>query len=336
MKKSTFLLLLIIVSFGCKNEKVKNENPLFPALTGKYLGQKPPGSTPELFAPNIVSTGMYELNAMFSPDYSEFYFSISLFTGQIVIMVMKNINDVWSKPEVVSFSGQYADADPFITKDNEWLYFCSRRPIDSTVIPKDDYDIWRVERLSDMWGEPQHLDTNVNSEFSDEVYPTISDDGTLYFSSGRDNASKGKDIFYSEWDGNKFSRAKRLSGIINDYSEGDVYVSPNEDFLIVSIRGREEGNGLFISYNKNNVWSTPIHLGDSINMTGWEYCPMLTPDSKYLFFASSKNIYCDFSDKKMNYQDIVVHYDTVLSKPQNRYGDIYWVDACILDKFKPE
>jgi hypothetical protein len=32
----------------------------FPKLTGPYLGQKPPGMKPEIFAPGIVSTGMYE------------------------------------------------------------------------------------------------------------------------------------------------------------------------------------------------------------------------------------------------------------------------------------
>ncbi|MBE0664402.1 MAG: hypothetical protein IH584_01170 [Candidatus Aminicenantes bacterium] len=40
----------------------------FPKLTGPYLGQKPPGTTPELFAPGIVSTGLNELNSVFSPD----------------------------------------------------------------------------------------------------------------------------------------------------------------------------------------------------------------------------------------------------------------------------
>jgi len=29
----------------------------FPILKGRYLGQKPPGMTPEVFAPGIVSTG---------------------------------------------------------------------------------------------------------------------------------------------------------------------------------------------------------------------------------------------------------------------------------------
>ena len=41
----------------------------------RYLGQTPPGTTPVLFAPGIVSTDAVELNAVFAPDGREFFFS---------------------------------------------------------------------------------------------------------------------------------------------------------------------------------------------------------------------------------------------------------------------
>ncbi|MFC1639236.1 hypothetical protein ACFL3B_00565 [Gemmatimonadota bacterium] len=40
---------------------------------GPYLGQTPPGNTPEIFAPGIISTGMNEVEAAFSPDGTELY-----------------------------------------------------------------------------------------------------------------------------------------------------------------------------------------------------------------------------------------------------------------------
>jgi len=36
-----------------------------------YLGQIPPGDTPVLFAPGVVSTGKEHSAAMFTPDLSE-------------------------------------------------------------------------------------------------------------------------------------------------------------------------------------------------------------------------------------------------------------------------
>ena len=46
-----------------------------PILEGPYLGQMPPGSTPEVFAPGIVSTKGWEYGVVFTPDMKELYFS---------------------------------------------------------------------------------------------------------------------------------------------------------------------------------------------------------------------------------------------------------------------
>ena len=48
----------------------------FPILVGPYLGQKQPAIIPQLFAPGIVSTGMDDLNAVFSADGTEFFFAV--------------------------------------------------------------------------------------------------------------------------------------------------------------------------------------------------------------------------------------------------------------------
>lgn len=45
----------------------------FPALKGPYLGQKPPGMTPEIFAPGVISTCLEHSSAIFSNDGKEVY-----------------------------------------------------------------------------------------------------------------------------------------------------------------------------------------------------------------------------------------------------------------------
>ncbi len=47
----------------------------FPTLKDEYLGQKPPGLAPEVFASSVISTGMDELNSIFSPDGKIFFFT---------------------------------------------------------------------------------------------------------------------------------------------------------------------------------------------------------------------------------------------------------------------
>lgn len=63
-------LFLIISVLGAQEEVVD-----FPALKGLYLGQKPPGMTPELFAPGIVSVDKFsEFVCMFAPGGEECIF----------------------------------------------------------------------------------------------------------------------------------------------------------------------------------------------------------------------------------------------------------------------
>ncbi|MBE0655504.1 MAG: hypothetical protein IH594_17005, partial [Bacteroidales bacterium] len=47
----------------------------FSKLRGPYLGQNPPGLTPEIFAPGIISTEQFEFGGTFSPDGTEFFFT---------------------------------------------------------------------------------------------------------------------------------------------------------------------------------------------------------------------------------------------------------------------
>jgi hypothetical protein len=57
-------------------ESAKTKDPIIPAAAA-YLGQTPPGDTPEVFAPRIVSFDTrLETYPTFSPDGKELYFSV--------------------------------------------------------------------------------------------------------------------------------------------------------------------------------------------------------------------------------------------------------------------
>ncbi len=67
-----------------------------PVLTGPYLGQKPPGSTPEIFAPGIVSTEGWEVSGAFTPELNEFYFiRDSKESEKQEMVVFINTNNRW-------------------------------------------------------------------------------------------------------------------------------------------------------------------------------------------------------------------------------------------------
>jgi ankyrin repeat protein len=285
----------LLIAKGAKKEFIKQ-----PVLEGEYLGQQKPGLTPELFAPGVVSTEKSELNSVFTPDGKEFYFTI-----KCKIMVMKQENNRWIKPEVTSFSGEYCDVDLFISPDGKKLYYCSNRPLEGKEESKKDFDIWVVERIKDGWSAPQNLGNPINST-EDEFYPSVTRDGTMYFQSQRPDSKGSKDIYRSKPVNGKYEKVENVGDVINsEFFEGDVLISPDEGFMIFSVErpgGFGRGDLYLSSRDKNDNWTTPENMGNEINTEHHENCPILSPDGKFLFFT--------------------------------RHNDIFWVDAGIIQKFK--
>jgi ankyrin repeat protein len=292
----------ILLAAGAKDGSDKA-----PRLAGEYLGQKKPGLTPELFAPGIISTEKKELNSVFTPDGKEFYFTIHTAKGPWEIMVMKLIDNCWTKPEPASFSGRFSDVDLFISPDGRKLFYCSNRPLDGKGEPKQDFDIWVVDRSGDGWSEPYNPGAPINSDEA-EFYPSITRDGTLYFQSIRPDTRGSRDLYRAKLENGVYTRAENLGDVVNtNLFEGDILVSPDEEYIIFSVNRKDSfGLGdLYISFRqKDDAWTEPRNMGPEINTEHNENCPILTPDGRYLFFT--------------------------------RHGDIFWVDAKIIEQLKPQ
>jgi len=68
------ILALTLAICGCEGKK-ENSNVVESFSQEEYfLGQKPPGLIPQLFAPDIVSTKNHERIPLFDPLTQEFYF----------------------------------------------------------------------------------------------------------------------------------------------------------------------------------------------------------------------------------------------------------------------
>ncbi len=261
------------------------------APRGAYLGQAPPGVTPELFAPGIVSTSALELNAAFTPDGNELYFT-RLIDGRETVMTSRRVDGTWTPPEVAGFSGTYSDVDPFISRDGRRLYFSSKRPLDGSGEAKDA-DLWYLARREGgSWGEPVRLG-GLNTEDRDDYYTSLSDDGALYFSIF--DASGAGDIYRAKRQDGGFGPAERVEGGVSTAaSEHDPFIAPDGSYLIFT-SDRPGGHGsadLYISFaGPDGSWMEPRNMGESINSSGYDFCAMLSPDGKYLFFTSGNDIY---------------------------------------------
>jgi len=185
------MIMLILIFSNCTRQSD------FPVLKGPYLGQKPPGMTPEIFAQGIVSTGLDEIGSSFSSDGVEFFFSVGR-DPYMSIIRMKAEKNRWSKPEVASFSGYYDDFDAKFSPDDKKIYFSSARPVEGKEVIENDYDIWIVERENKNWNKPQNLGSLINSKKA-EYCPSISNNGNLYFYSEKDGGYGEGDIYPREY-----------------------------------------------------------------------------------------------------------------------------------------
>jgi len=98
---------------------------------------------------------------------------------------------------------------------------------------------------------------------------------------------------------------------------------------------REDNIGqsdLYISFRtEDGTWLPLKNMGRRVNSEGGENCQILSPCGKYLFYTSRRETNL-LSLSPLTYEAIKKAW----TEPQNGYGDIYWVDAKIIEELKPK
>jgi Tol biopolymer transport system component len=303
------------------------------ATTRRPADSDKPTAEPILFAEGIISTGDMELNAAFTPDGKTIYFTKRTPRPLLWVIVVSHLRGgKWSTPEVAEFSGQYSDFDPIISPDGSKLYFCSNRPVDGQ--PRQDFDIWVVEKTGTGWSAPRHLDAPINTS-AQEYYPSVTADGTLYFSSTREGGKGRGDIWRARLIDGRYKEPENVGEAINSqYFEGDPFIAPDESYLVFVSYGRPDGLGdgdLYLSFRRDGAWTKAINLGPGINSSALDFCPIVSPDGKYFFFTSERS----FADKPLVARMTTQQWQKQLKSPRNGLGDIYRVDFSVLNAHRP-
>ena len=265
-------------------EKTKDKSD-FPVLKGPYLGQKPPGLIPEIFAPGIVSTENHEHSSLIiSPDGKEIFWSVisAPLSNQSShkIVFTKYENSHWSPPKTASFSGQYKDDHPSISLDGKKIYFCSNRPFPGKKKSKD-YEFWVAERTNIGWSAPKLLGSPFTEEISTRQ-PSLTNNGTIYFLGYLEGVERKYGIYRSNFKGGQYSKPALLNESINTkYPDWCPYIAPDESYIIFSSKrpGGHGGFDLYISYRRNDEsWGESKNMGPKINHRYHERFPGISPD----------------------------------------------------------
>ena len=274
------------------------------ACGGLRASRHPPLAAPdraEIFSDGVISDANEQWRITFTPDGETAYFAESVdffpFTRKATIYVSVYVDGRWSTPVVAPFSGTHSDIDPFISRDGRRLYFSSIRPVGGVL--RGDIDIWMVERRATGWSDPIRLGPEVNSP-ADELYPSASADGTLYFASGPSRPQRGGnfDIYSAQRNGDGFAPRKPLGPGVNTAPttpeptlqaawEFNPEISPDgRTIVFTSLRPGGFGLGdLYVSHLENGVWRAARNLGPRVNTDADEYHPTLSRDQRDLYFV---------------------------------------------------
>ncbi|HET54382.1 MAG TPA: hypothetical protein ENN33_04100, partial [Ignavibacteria bacterium] len=280
----TVIFFILLIFFSACSSEEKQELLDLTLLSDEYLGEPFPFTKAEIFLYGLVDDQHSIQNVAFSRDGKEFYFTrTTLDADSSTIFVSYLKNDFWSLPIPAPFSSKFNDSDPFISYDNNRLYFVSDRPAPDTDEHYFDYNIWYVEREDSLWGEPFFID-EVNS-IEDEYSPSVSENGTIYFASACDESDGYWNIYYAELTNGKYSEPRKLDAPINSqYRDFDPYIFKNENkILFASDRPDGQGSGdIYISVKaEDGNWKEPINLGADINTNEYEYSPYLSYDNNF-------------------------------------------------------
>jgi hypothetical protein len=299
----------------------------FPTIHGPYLGQEPPGLEPEIFAPGIASTADDEAIAFFYPNERSVYFSGKWASPERSLLFTQEIDGRWTLPRLVSLSGR-TDFAPLITAFEGKLYFNATWPHEKQEATEDEnWDIWSVEPTETGFKEPEPLPPTVNTE-ANEICPSIAADGTLYYCAESESGFGKADILVSHWVNGEYTTLQNLGASINtEHNEWDPFIAPDQTYIIfISDRPDSYGdNDFYISFRQEDgAWTEAVNMGNRLNSPQKEVYPIVTRDGKYLFFGSNRPA----SSHELNEIDPSF-------RPGNGSIDIYWVDAKILDQFRP-
>lgn len=261
------ILILVFTLFlnacNTKNQKAKDND--FPILENRYFGQKPPGLTAEIFAPEIIATeDGFESDVKFSPNMKEVYF--------------------------VKKGGKYKKRTPLVIRyeNNKWgneSLTDKQHPIfsnDGNIIYKGNK---YKDRTDTGWSEFKSM----GAPFTDKhiMGISISDKGTFFFDQFAPSDTIGA-ISYSSLVDGKYEPRQKMGKEINIGSWiAHPYIAPDESYLMWDAV-REDGYGdgdLYISFRqKDRSWGAAINLGAKINTAHQENGVRVTPDGKYLLF----------------------------------------------------
>lgn len=224
----------LVVSASKKEKIYKNNGQAMLGLYKVKMGEQPSeaSGSPTLFSPNIFAEEANEASPAFSPDGKTLVFARGN-TGKrkgtvdVDLYMSRLVNGQWTEPSYLPVNDSLAwDGSPAFSRDGKTLYFASNRAGGAGNI-----DLYRTNMdASGRFSKPVNMGKDINTA-GDEMFPYVSPDNKLYFSSDGHPGLGKLDLFV----------ATRSQGTISIENMGIPFNTPQDDFGLVFMEDQESG-----------------------------------------------------------------------------------------------
>ncbi|MEL6673086.1 MAG: hypothetical protein AAFR61_12870 [Bacteroidota bacterium] len=231
----------------------------------------------------VISTGAEESFPVYDQYDSCLYFSRdnTLFSSQ------QRGDGSWAAPDTLPFSSG-KDAAPYLSPDGRSLLFSSSRSLTTSPSKKN---LWLVSKEAGAWTEPIKLPPPINVDTLGDYHGGITAAQHIYFISYNRTGGYGRsDIYKATQALDGTYQVENLGPAINtSNSEADVYIDPQETYLLFASTDREDSYGaddIYISYRVEEKWQSPQNVGPVVNSFAYEYGAWVDEKGGYLYFNS--------------------------------------------------
>ncbi len=207
-----------------------------------------------------------------------------------------------------------SSGQPAISPDGTILIFVSDRPggFGGT-------DLYYTEKTGEIWSNPKNLGQIINSP-GDEMFPFISDDGKLYFSSNWHLGFGGLDVFVSIRENDHWSQPENLGFPVNSSRDDFALILRNGKGFVSSNREGGKGSddiysvtqlnavkGIFVhDPDQKAISGVKIYYSEGGQMQllcvtdGYGYCDISAQVGKNLTLKISREGYLETTTKNLN------------------------------------
>jgi len=277
--------------------------PEEPIAKGPYLGQTPPGSTAQVFAPGLIcDTGAHQWESWgsFSTDGNTFCFNRLGF-----VYITENTDQGWTTPKNI-ISVPYRTVSCCLSPDANSVYFINARKHPSIK----HNGLVRCVRTSHGWSDTQELGPTFSDSGAYAGFSLAANNSIYFFHSEPRAGGSGGGILYAPYENNTWPRLIKLP-LVGTFPG----IAPDESFMVfTAIRPGGLGEtDLYLALRRpDGSWTQSRNMGPKINSGSFEFGARISPDKKYMFFTRSNGWF---------------------ENPYRDTADIYWVE---LKEYLPE